>query len=205
MSPEDAGEGPAGHRSTGVFVAVVGPSGAGKDTLMAHAARHADLDRRVCFARRIVTREAMAASEDHDSLDEAAFSRARADGAFCLSWSAHGLWYGLPRSIAADLGRGSVVVANLSRRSLQDAAVAFRTLEVVEVAAHPAILLARLLARGREGEAAIQARLKRQMPVALPAGTCGHLRIDNSGEVQEATGRFVHHLNGLSRRQALDG
>ena len=137
----------------GTFVAVVGPSGAGKDTLMARAARHAALDARVRFVRRIVTRDAMVASEDHDSLDEAAFARAQATGAFCLSWTAHGLRYALPRSVQADLRDGRMVVANLSRGALAEAAVVFGTLRVVEVTAEPAILLQRILLRARESGA----------------------------------------------------
>ncbi len=181
----------------GVFVAVVGPSGAGKDTLMSRAARDEDLDSRVCFARRIVTRDAMVASEDHDTLDEAAFARAEAAGAFCLTWAAHGLRYALPRSAVADLGRGRTVVANLSRRSLGDAADAFGALAVVEVTASPEILLERLSARGRETEATITDRLSRQVPVTLPAGSSSYCRIDNSGDVAVATGLFIRHLNGL--------
>ena len=181
----------------GLLVAVVGPSGAGKDTLMARAALHPALDRRLRFARRVVTRAALVASEDHDSLDEAGFDRAQAEGAFSLAWEAHGLRYGLPRSVGIDVARGLAVVANLSRRSLGDAARAFGALEVVEVTARPEVLLARLSARGRESDATVRDRLRRQVPVALPAEAAGHLRIDNSGDVEAATELFVRHLNGL--------
>lgn len=188
-----------GRMPSGVFVAVVGPSGAGKDTLMSRAARHPALDPNVRFARRIVTRPALVASEDHDSLDEASFSRAEAEGAFSLAWSAHGLHYALPRSVSIDLGRGRTVVANLSRRSLADARAVFRTVWAVEVTARPEVLLERLSARGRESEAAIRDRLERPVPLALPPEVAGHLRIDNSGAVDSATDVFVRHLNGLCR------
>lgn len=181
----------------GAFVAVVGPSGAGKDTLMSGAARHPGLDTRVAFVRRVVTRTALADAEDHDSLDEAGFARAEAAGAFCLAWSAHGLRYGLPASLLKDLGRGRTVLANLSRRSLTDAARTFGALHVVEVTARPEVLLARLLARGREPETMIRDRLGRQVPVALPPSAAGHLLIDNSGDVAVAIDRIVRHLNGL--------
>ncbi len=185
---------------SGAFVAVVGPSGAGKDTLMSRAARHSALDPNVRFARRIVTRPALVASEDHDSLDEASFSRAQADGAFALAWNAHGLRYALPRSVNVDLGRGRTVVANLSRRSLADAGAVFGTVWVVEVTARPEVLLERLTARGREGEAAIRNRLERPVSLTLPAEAAGHLRIDNSGDVDSATDVLVDHLNGLCLR-----
>ena len=195
MSPDRANAS-LEHRA-GVFVAVVGPSGAGKDTLMSRAARHPGLDQRVRFARRVVTREALVASEDHDSLDEAGFTRAVAEGAFSLTWSAHGLRYALPRSVVEDLERGRVVVANLSRRSLADAVSAFGPLWVLEVTARPDVLLERLSARGRESRDTIIDRLGRQVTVTLPPGAEGHLRIDNSDDVEVATERFVGHLNAL--------
>ncbi len=195
MSPDP---GTAPSRGTGgVFVAVVGPSGAGKDTLMSRAALHPALGPRVRFARRIVTRAALVASEDHDSLDEAGFMRAEAEGAFSLAWSAHGLRYALPRSVTEDLGRGCTVVANLSRRSLVDAVRAFGALWVVEVTARPDVLLERLSARGRESRDTILDRLERQVTVTLPPGADGHVQIDNSGDVAVATERFVEHLNIL--------
>ena len=182
----------------GTFVAVVGPSGAGKDTLMARAARHAGLDTRVRFVRRIVTRDALADAEDHDSLDEAAFASALAAGAFSLSWAAHGLRYALPRSVAGDLRAGRTMVANLSRGALADAAVAFGMLRVIEVTAEPDILLARISSRGRETMEQARDRLARQAVLALPPGIVGPLRIDNSGDVEAATAAFVRHLNALS-------
>lgn len=188
MSPE---------RPPGCFVAVVGPSGAGKDTLMSRAAVHPALDPRVRFARRTVTRAALAASEDHDSLDAAGFARAEAGGAFSLAWAAHGLRYGLPRSIHGDLARGAVVVANLSRRSLAEAAQVFGVLHIVEVTAQPDVLLARLSARGRETEATVLDRVGRTVPVVPPPGA-GLLRIDNSGDVAAATDVLVRHLAALA-------
>ena len=185
------------ERAAGAFVAVVGPSGAGKDTLMSGAARHPALDRRIHFARRIVTRAALVEFEDHDSLDEAGFARAQAEGAFAIVWAAHGLHYGLPRLLMDDLAAGGTVVANLSRRVLDEAAKIFGSMHVVEVTARHEILVARLLARGREPEQTIRDRLRRQVPIQLPPSTAGHLLIDNSGDVALTTARLVRHLNGL--------
>ncbi len=183
----------------GVVVAVVGPSGVGKDTLMSRAARHPDLDPEVRFARRIVTRAVLVASEDHDSMDEAEFVRASDEGAFSLAWAAHGLRYALPHAVLAELARGRTVVANLSRRSLSDAVAAFGRVAIVEVTARPEILLARLTARGRESEATIRDRLRRQVPMMVPADAAGHLRLENSGDVAAATDLLVRHLNGIGR------
>ena len=199
MSPERrTGAFVAPERLKGVFVAVVGPSGAGKDTLMSRAGHDPALDPRIRFARRVVTREALVTSEDHDSLDEAGFARAEASGAFSLVWSAHALRYGLPRSILDDLAGGAVVVANLSRRSLDAAAAIFGAVHVVEVTARPEILLARLVGRGREPEATIRDRLSRQVAPVLPSRAASHVVIDNSGDLDAATESVVRHFNGLA-------
>ena len=188
MSPEG---------SPGAFVAVVGPSGAGKDTLMSRAALHPALDPRVRFAKRVVTRAALVTSEDHDSLDEAGFDRAQARGAFALVWAAHGLRYGLPETIRREVARGLTVVANLSRRSLAEASETFGALHVVEVTARPEILQARLSARGRETEATILERLRRHVPIDGSAAA-DVLQIDNSGDAASATDVLVRYLGRLA-------
>lgn len=150
-----------------MLIAVVGPSGAGKDTLMGAARAHLDGDPRFVFARRAITRPAEAGGEDHEPLTPEVFAARRNAGDFCLAWQAHGLSYGIPRPIEDDLAAGRVVVANLSRGVLVEAASRFPLL-VVNITAPVAVLAARLAARGRESEADIAARLAREVP--LPAG-----------------------------------
>lgn len=147
-----------------MLVAVVGPSGAGKDTLMAGARMRIEPDPRFRFVRRSITRPASAGGEDHDPTDRDAFLRRRDAGGFALWWEAHGLLYGIPRDIEADLAAGRCVVANLSRGALAEAASRYPLL-VLEITAPPEILAARLAARGREDPATIAARLAREAPL----------------------------------------
>jgi len=63
----------------GRFVLIVGPSDAGKDTLIAGARTACADAANVAFPRRVVTR-AISDAEDHDSLDVADFDRAVEDG-----------------------------------------------------------------------------------------------------------------------------
>jgi phosphonate metabolism protein PhnN/1,5-bisphosphokinase (PRPP-forming) len=150
-----------------MLVAVVGPSGVGKDTLMGLArARLAD-DARFVFVRRAITRPAAAGGEDHVAMDDAAFAAEREVGGFALWWEAHGLHYGIPREIEQDMAAGGVVVANLSRGVLAEAAARYR-LRVLVITAPVAVLAARLAARGREDRADIAARLTRE--ATLPEG-----------------------------------
>lgn len=127
-------------REMTMLVLVVGPSGAGKDTLL-NAAREAfHGDPRVHFARRVITRPADPDGENHEPVTEAEFAARD----FALSWSAHGLRYGI-----AAVDTAPVVVANVSRGVIAQAA-AHHAVRVIEVTASPELLAARLAARGRE-------------------------------------------------------
>lgn len=176
---------------SGRFVAVVGPSGVGKDSLIDFARARLAHSGCVVFVRRIVTRPANGGGEDHDSMDEGAFIAAEAAGAFALSWFAHGLHYGLPIALDADLAAGKLVVANLSRRMIPALLARYPDAVVVLVTAERDVLARRLAARGRETPAAIQARLDREIDDRLPPDA---VRIDNSGELQAAGAQFTHLL-----------
>lgn len=184
----------------GALVAVVGPSGAGKDTLIASAASRLRDEDWIRFARRVVTRDAHAASEEHDSLTEAEFGRAQAAGAFSLTWQAHGLQYALPHSVAEAVSDGLVVVANLSRKVLPSAIAAFGSLSVVEITAPPELLLQRIVARGRETQTAAAERIRRRVALDPPAGVLSVHRIDNAGVLDESAEVFVRCLEAIRRR-----
>ena len=77
-----------------MFVAIVGPSGAGKDTLIRAVAEAVSDRPEIIFVRRIITRLSDGVTEDHDTMTPEAFEAGRAAGTFCLSWGAHGLFYG---------------------------------------------------------------------------------------------------------------
>ncbi len=143
-----------------MLVLVVGPSGAGKDTLLNAARRALAGDARFRFVRRVITRPADPGGEDHEPVTEAEF----ATRDFALQWQAHGLRYGIPADIAGDLASRVVVVANVSRAVIDEAAARF-PVRVIEVTAPPQILAERLAARGRETAADIAARLARAVPL----------------------------------------
>lgn len=183
-----------------MLVAVVGPSGAGKDTLLAGArAQLADAPG-IRFVRRAITRPADPGAEDHEPLTRQNFLARRDAGRFALWWEAHGLLYGIPRDIESDLAAGRAVAANLSRSVLAEAASRYPLL-VLEITAPPAVLAARLTARGREDAAIIAARLARAAP--LPPG----LRVRqvlNDGTVADGAAAVTAVLREVGR-QPLPG
>lgn len=170
----------------GAFVAVVGPSGAGKDTLIGYAkARLAAHGRReVHFVRRVITRSPDGATEDHDALSLEAFASAEAGGAFALSWSAHGLRYGLPAQVDERIAVGAVCVANLSRAAIPALRARYRNVSVVLVTASPETRAARLAARGRESREEIFARMARAAEGELELGGTVTV-IENDGAIED--------------------
>ena len=173
------------------WVAVVGPSGAGKDTLL--DAVRADLanDDRFHFARRSVTRGPTPDGEAHEPLSPEGFEAALAGGAFLLHWRAHGLGYGI-RHAEAPMDR--VAVLSLSRAVLPEA-VQLRPLRVIEVTAPCAVLAERLAQRGREDAASIAARLAREMP--LPPGL-QVIQVVNDGSVAQGAWRLRTALEAVA-------
>lgn len=176
----------------GALVLVVGPSGAGKDTLMAGARAALAGDDGFVFARRVITRDAVAALEDHDSIDRQGFEAAKARGDFALTWDAHGLSYGVPASIDREIGEGRTVVMNGSRRMIGDAQARYPRCLVTLITADPAVRARRLAGRGRETEAEIADRLAHEgAPVPDDVEV---VRIDNSGDLDTAIAGLVRAL-----------
>jgi ribose 1,5-bisphosphokinase len=166
----------------GVLVLVVGPSGGGKDTLITRAREALVGDQRFSFPRRIVTREAVAELEDHDTIELEQFQKQKLRGAYALDWEAHGLHYALPASIDAALVAGRTVVANVSRKVIARAMEKYGRCEVLLITARPDVRAERLAKRGREMPEDIAARLAREGE-PVPAGVMPTI-IDNSGSLE---------------------
>ncbi|GAB4394872.1 MAG: phosphonate metabolism protein/1,5-bisphosphokinase (PRPP-forming) PhnN [Kiloniellaceae bacterium] len=175
-------------KGAGHLVLVVGPSGAGKDSLI-EGARLAlkDLPQFV-FPRRIITRRSDPGSEDHVTVNEAEFAQQQAAGAYFLHWGAHELRYALPGSITDALGTGRTVIANVSRNVIAQARQRHPATTVIFVTAPQEVLERRLLARGREGVEAVRRRLARS--AAEPGGP-GVVTIVNDGPLEASVERFL--------------
>lgn len=151
-----------------MLVLIVGPSGAGKDTLL-NGARVMLAGHAYRFVRRTITRATgPGGPEDHDAVTEQAFTALQAAGAFALTWRAHGLHYGVPADIAIDLADGRIVVVNVSRTIVAEAAEWY-PVRVIEIAAPADTLARRLSARGRENAVDVARRLARQTDLPLPS------------------------------------
>jgi ribose 1,5-bisphosphokinase len=144
----------------GRLILVVGPSGAGKDTLLSLARAACAEDRNVVFARRVITRPSSAA-EDNEEVSAEAFSEALARGDFAMHWEAHGHCYALPRAVDDELRAGRTVVANASRTVVAAVRSTYANVVVISITAPRDVLDARLAMRGRVSDGKIEHRLGR--------------------------------------------
>ncbi len=151
----------------GRLVLVVGPSGAGKDTLigLAQAARAGNAN--VVFPRRVVTREA-SSFENNEAVSPLLFGQMLAHGDFAFQWEAHGLRYGLPCSIVDDVRAGRAVVVNASRTIIEFARRSYANVTVVSVTAPADVLAQRLSMRARQSDGQIDGRLRRAVDAPVP-------------------------------------
>ena len=167
--------------SRGRWVMVCGPSGAGKDSLLAWTAAQLAAHKRIVFSRRLVTRAAHPGS-DHDETSRAAFAALRDGGGLAWHWEAHGTQYGVRAADAALVARGQVVVVNASREHVAGLPRRTDVVRVLVTAGAP-VLRQRLLARGREPQAEVDARMERS--TQLGPGQAD-LVIVNEGPLEQA-------------------
>lgn len=178
----------------GPLVLVVGPSGAGKDSLIDGARRALADDPTVHFVRRVITRPNIR-GEDHDIVTEAAFEAAERDGAFLLSWRAHGLCYGIPADAQQRRRAGTTVIANVSRSVIEDARLRLPPVRIIAITAPATVLADRLHRRGRESGSDSAERLA-TAAIALPDGP-DVTRLVNDGSLIEGQAAFITALRRI--------
>jgi ribose 1,5-bisphosphokinase len=180
---------------TGALVYVMGPSGAGKDSVLGRARAMLSVDLPIAFAHRYITRPVEAGGENHVALSRAEFALRHAHGLFAFHWHAHGNDYGIGHEIHAWRRAGLAVVVSGSREH-------FRTMDGIDEATVPVLVTApaerlkeRLQRRGREDPAAAAERLRRGL--ARDLDVAGAVTITNDGALDEAAEAFVRLLATL--------
>ncbi|MBN2760272.1 MAG: phosphonate metabolism protein/1,5-bisphosphokinase (PRPP-forming) PhnN [Rhodobacteraceae bacterium] len=181
------------HQTAGRLIAVVGPSGVGKDSVMAglqNALPHLHL------VRRVITRAPGLGGEAYDAVTVAQFQAMVEDGAFAVHWGAHGLHYGIPIAVQHHLAAGTDCLANFSRKALPQAAAMFPRLIVLNITAKPDTIARRLAARGRETGSEIAHRLA-QAEKPLPPGL-NVVELANDGPLSQTVAQAVALLQPSS-------
>ena len=168
----------------GRLVCVVGPSGAGKDTLLSYALEHQQPGYAFLVAHRYITRPPEEGGENHVAVSGRVYALMRDRGCFALHWRSHGNGYGVGREIDLWMDQGLTVVMNGSRAHLEQAAQRYEGLVPVLIRVDEEVLLERLRQRGRETDEEIRDRVERSSRLEVD-----HPRlctIDNSGDLHIA-------------------
>ncbi|UFH51694.1 phosphonate metabolism protein/1,5-bisphosphokinase (PRPP-forming) PhnN [Pseudomonas sp. KNUC1026] len=182
----------------------MGPSGAGKDSVI-DAARERLAALGVEVVQRVITRSPESLGERALGATPEAFAQMRQEGAFALCWSANGLWYGIPATIDACMADGEGVLVNGSRAHLPQALARYPGLLAIMLEVRPEVLRARLLKRGREPLASIEARLDRNGALLEQSsqwqgeGVLIH-RLDNSGELANTVEALLTLISSAVQR-----
>jgi ribose 1,5-bisphosphokinase len=182
---ESRGAGLAGR-----LVLVVGPSGAGKDTLLG-LARAACADGNIVFPRRVITREA-STSEQNEQVSVVAFREALMRGEYAMHWEAHGHCYALSRAIDDEIRAGRTVVANVSRTVIGAARRSYADVTVVSITAPPNVLADRIAMRQRSSDGDPEARLSRE----VEGSPAPDFTIVNTGSAEYNAGVLVRIIKG---------
>jgi ribose 1,5-bisphosphokinase len=190
-APAISGDRPA-PIGPGRLVLVVGPSGAGKDTLLGLARAACADDGSIVFPRRVVTREA-SSFEDNEQMGLDAFRQARGQGDFAVDWEAHGHCYALSRAIDDDIRARRTVVANVSRTVVEALRRAYADVVVILITAPAEVLAERVAARARGSDGRLADRLGRAVDDAVIAPD---VTIANVGSVQQHARELARVIKG---------
>jgi len=176
----------------GRLILVVGPSGAGKDTLLGLAKAACADDGNIVFPRRLITRQA-SVSEDNDEVSAGTFEAALARDEYAMHWDAHGHRYALSRAIDDDIRSGHTVVANVSRTVIATMRRAYASVLVVSITAPPNVLAERIAMRARGSDGKIEQRLHRTVD---EASAVPDVTIVNTGSVDYHARQLVRIIKG---------
>ncbi len=170
--------------TAGRLIAVVGPSGVGKDSVMEGLR---DAMPSLHLVRRVITRAPELGGEDYDAVTVGEFEELSRNGAFAIHWGAHDLRYGIPVTVKYQLGKGTDCLVNFSRKALAEAATIFPNFLVLNITAQPETLAKRLALRGRETEEEIAKRIavaNKPLPEGLDV-----IHLSNDGLLSDAVSR----------------
>ena len=176
----------------GTLYLVVGPSGAGKDSLIDGAKAALKADGHYIFPRRHITRPADAGGEDHIPVGDEMFTTMVKRGDLLLHWHAHNLRYGVPASVNEHLVQGRNVIVNVSRTVVDEARAKLAPVKVLYITVPDEVLAMRLRNRGRESKFDIAKRVARAREYLITGDDV--FMIDNGGELNHSIAIFLQAI-----------
>ncbi len=189
----------------GQILAMVGPSGAGKDSLLRWLADRLGRDESIRIAQRWITRAAHP-SEDHRALDDAQYDAMLAADEFALHWRGNGTRYAVGHEIDRWCDQGATVLYNGSRAHLPQLLRCYPQAGVIQVRVSPAVMAQRLRERARETEREIAERLERHaaLDAPLPLHASRVFVLDNDGPLESSGNALLAYLRAITRFAGRD-
>lgn len=169
------------------IILMVGPSGAGKDTLLRHAKEI--YGEKLNFVKRYITRESDV-NESNYYIDDYAFEILKHNCYFASSWNAHGNFYGIPKRFI----KTGMNIISISRSRIEDFESLYDNVYTINVTIPKDQLKQRLLDRARESEEDIEKRLSRNYEKIEARNL---IEFDNSGSLEDSKEMFIDILKEI--------
>ena len=169
------------------IILMVGPSGAGKDTLLKHANKV--LADKLNFVKRYITRETDI-NESNYYIDDYAFEILRHNCYFASNWQAHGNYYGIPKRFI----KPGLNIISVSRARIIDFENLYDNVYTINVTIPKEELKKRLKSRGRESELEIESRLSRTYETIKARNL---IEFDNSSSLEVSKNKFIETLKQI--------
>ena len=176
----------------------LGPSGAGKDTLLMAAQKLLASHKNVVFVKRHITRDPSKITDLEIAVTSTEFDEFHKAGEYALNWQAHDTKYAIRHAeLNAELAAGKRCVLNVSRTQIPIVLERYSErceVYVLNITATPETLRARLQDRGRESAESVEQRLARALQ-DVPTGEFV-ITVLNEGTIEAGAERVARALAG---------
>jgi len=176
------------------LIYVMGPSGAGKDSLIRWVMENKSASMKLHWAKRLVTRHWPQGEgcDEHVSLE--AFEKLLESQTLGMHWFAHDIHYGILDCELMNNPPDALVLINGSRAYFPKALELYPQLLAIHITASASTLEQRLNQRARESEDQISLRLTRPQLVK-PKGDVPWLDVLNEGDLKEGGQQILSFLS----------
>jgi len=169
---------------------LVGPSGAGKDTLLRELKKYSYAETQPLVAHRYITRAPLDGDENHIELSAFDFNRRQESGLFLFNWESHGHQYAIGREVKKWVKSGHNVIINGSREYLATAREILPAVVPIWIRVSEQVLRERLISRGRETADQIEQRIQRNRQLeSLRPRNC--ILIYNDQTIEDCVGQII--------------
>lgn len=172
------------------IVLIVGPSGAGKDTLIKESKKYLE---DVNFVDRYITRKPDF-NEANFYLDEYAFELLKHNSFFISSWQAHENFYGISKNSI----KNALNIISISRTKVRDFEKLYENVYTINITVPKDVLEKRLNKRNREDKKERVSRLNRNIQNIESSNL---IEFDNSANIEESLAKFLKLIENIAQNK----